>query len=188
MKNYLLSGLIMALPLSAYANTVPEKQQEARMLAKEFLGQLKPELGKAMKTGGPIHAVDICHEKAPEIAKNLSEKSGWNVNRVSLKPRAATAKADAWETATMNEFNQLLAEGKDPKTLEKFEIVKIDGQDTYRYMKAIPTGKVCLTCHGETVPAVLEDKIKGFYPHDTAIGYKLGQLRGAFSFQQSVAK
>jgi len=187
MRKLILTSLIAALPLSVLANTeIPAKQAEARQIAKEFGGMLKPELGKAMKSGGPVHAVGMCKDKAPEIAKILSEKSGWNVNRVSLKPRGKTAYADSWETATLTWFDEQAAAGKDIKTLEKFEIVKIDGQDTIRYMKPLGTAAVCLTCHGESIPQGVTDKVKELYPHDMATGYKLGQIRGAFSFQQAL--
>jgi hypothetical protein len=187
MQRLLIGLTLSALPftLTANSDTTESKQNEARALAKEFLGQLQPELGKAMKSGGPIHAVDVCHDKAPQIAKDLSAASGWDVNRVSLKPRAERAQPDAWETATLQWFEQQAAAGQDVKKLEKFEIVKIDGQATYRYMKAIPTAEVCLTCHGANVPAALNDKVKALYPHDTATGYTLGQIRGAFSFKQA---
>ncbi|MEA3405443.1 MAG: DUF3365 domain-containing protein [Pseudomonadota bacterium] len=187
MKKQLISALLIALPMTAIATTeISGKHQEARLLAKEFLGQLKPELGKAMKSGGPVHAVEMCHSKAPKIAQDLTEKSGWNVNRVSLKPRAKTAYADSWETETLKWFDQQAAAGKDIKKLEKFEVVKVAGQDTIRYMKAIPAGGVCLTCHGEAVAKPVTAKIGEFYPHDTATGYQKGQVRGAFSFQQAV--
>lgn len=187
MKKYLITSLLIALPLSASANLdVPAKHAEARQIAKEFGGLLKPALGKAMKGGGPVHAVGMCHDVAPEIAQTLSEKSGWDVNRVSLKPRAATANADSWETDTLKWFDAQAAAGKDVSTLEKFEVVKLNGQETIRYMKPLATAAVCLTCHGEAIPQGVTDKVKALYPNDTATNYKLGQIRGAFSFKQAV--
>jgi hypothetical protein len=185
MRKLLLTAALITTPMSLMASGMPDKQTEARELAKAFLGQLQPELGKAMKSGGPVHAVDICHDKAPQIARDLSQTSGWDVNRVSLKPRAATAQPDAWETATLKWFEQEAAAGRDVKTLEKFEIVKQEGQSHYRYMKAIPTAEVCLTCHGAAVPAPVTEKLHQLYPQDQATGYQLGQIRGAFSFKQA---
>ncbi|WP_127470053.1 Tll0287-like domain-containing protein [Thiomicrorhabdus aquaedulcis] len=190
-KTLLLSAaLVLPLTLSAtaFASTDPitdPKLAEARAIAGEFGKTLQPALGKAMKEGGPVHAVGMCHEVAPKIAADLSQSSGWNVNRVSLKPRGATATPDAWETKTMQWFDQELAAGKDVKTLEKFEIVKVDGQDTYRYMKAVGTAEVCLTCHGTAIPAAVKQKITEHYPTDKAVDYQLGQIRGAFSFKQT---
>lgn len=186
MKKLILTTALAAFTFSAMAqDTLPEKQLEARQVAKQFLGSLKPELGKAMKSGGPVHAVGTCYEISPEIANKLSKSTGWNVNRVSLKPRATTASADSWETQALQWFDAQAAAGKDVTKLEKFEIVKVDGQDTYRYMKAIPTGDVCLTCHGTAVPANVTAKILELYPDDKATGYHKGEIRGAFSFKQA---
>ncbi|MDG6774440.1 DUF3365 domain-containing protein [Thiomicrorhabdus sp. ZW0627] len=186
MKKLIIAVVLGAVSLSAAAqdNSISEKQLEARQIAKQFLGSLKPELGKAMKSGGPVFAVGKCHKISPEIAQKLTESTGWNVKRVSLKPRATTANPDNWETSTLKWFNEQAASGKDVTKLEKFEIVKVDGQDTYRYMKAIPTGDICLTCHGTAVPANVTQKLQELYPSDKATGYHKGEIRGAFSFKQ----
>jgi hypothetical protein len=189
-KKFLIAAFVLPMSLGfgthvLAQDSVDPKLAEARAIAGEFGKTLQPALGGAMKEGGPVHAVGMCHEVAPKIAADLSKSSGWNVNRVSLKPRGATATPDAWETQTMQWFDSELAAGKDVKTLEKFEIVKVDGQDTYRYMKAVGTAEVCLTCHGTAVPAPVKQKIAEHYPADKAVDYQLGQIRGAFSFQQT---
>ena len=94
------------------SDTTQSNLEEARGLVQQFGGQLKPELQKAMKSGGPVVAVEFCHSKAPAIAKALAEKSGWDVNRVSLKARGAMAKPDAWETQVLNSFNERKAAGE----------------------------------------------------------------------------
>lgn len=188
MKKVLLAGLIGSMTFSAQAQEISAEHQEARQIVKEFGGQLVPALKGAMKEGGPVAAVDVCYKKAPAIAKDLSEKhSPWNINRVSLQPRGATATADAWETEVLNWFDAQIAAGADPKTLEKFAVVKVDGKDTARYMKPVMTAGLCLTCHGsaDQIPAGVKAKLVELYPNDTATGYKEGQVRGAFSFQMT---
>ena len=51
-------------------------------------------------------------------------------------------------------------------------------------MKAIPTGKVCLTCHGSNINPNLRTKINELYPEDKAYDYKIGDIRGAFIVQR----
>ncbi len=47
---------------------------------------------------------------------------------------------------------------------------------------AIPTKvKPCLACHGETINSVTAELIHKNSPNDLAIGYKAGDIRGAFS-------
>ena len=162
---------------------------EPRSIVKEFGGQLVPALKGAMKSGGPVAAIDVCNTKAPAIAESLSAKhTPWNINRVSLKPRGATATPDSWETATLKLFDAEIAAGKDAKSLEKFEIVEAGGEKTLRYMKPVMTAGLCLTCHGteKQIPASVKQKIAALYPQDKAIDYKDGQVRGAFSFSKKI--
>ena len=148
----------------------------------EFSGQLKGKLQTAMKSAGPLAALSVCHEQAPVIAKQLSEKSGWNIYRTSLKPRKT--KPDAWETTIMQSFEQRHADGDKFKSLFNQDIVKVNGKASFRYMQAIETKGVCLVCHGETIAPMLANKIKELYPQDTATAFKLGDIRGAFSIIQ----
>ncbi|HSD70126.1 MAG TPA: DUF3365 domain-containing protein, partial [Woeseiaceae bacterium] len=50
-----------------------------------------------------------------------------------------------------------------------------------RYMKAIPTGGLCLACHGSAIPDDVRGLLDDHYPHDRALGYEAGDMRGAFS-------
>ncbi|MCF6253432.1 MAG: DUF3365 domain-containing protein [Thiomicrorhabdus sp.] len=177
----------LALPMSVMAQTNTEQlDQEARSIAKQFLGQLKPTLQKSMKNDGPVKAIEVCQIKAPKIAQELAQKTGWDINRVSLKPRGESATPDQWEAAVLKRFNALLADGTPPKTIEFSAIVTVNDQTQYRYMKAIPTGNVCLTCHGSNIAQPVQDALKAHYPDDVATGYSKGQIRGAFSFSKDI--
>ncbi len=178
----------LALPFSTFAQSSSTEQldQEARNIAKQFLAQLKPELQKSMKSDGPAKTVAFCHTKAPEIAKKIAQKTGWDINRVSLKPRGENATPDQWETAVLKRFNNQLANGTPPKTIEFSAIVQVGGQTEYRYMKAIPTGNVCLACHGSKIAPPIQETLQQFYPNDAATGYSKGQIRGAFSFSKTL--
>jgi len=55
-------------------------------------------------------------------------------------------------------------------------VVKVG--DTYRVYKPLPTGKVCLKCHGTNIDPKIAETIKKFYPKDQATGFKEGDLRG----------
>jgi len=182
----LLSGCF-ALPLPAIAqNNTEQLDQEARTIAKQFLGQLKPELQKSMKADGPAKTIDFCQRKAPQIAAKLAQKTGWDINRVSLKPRGESAQPDQWEATVLKRFNAQLAKGASPKTMEFSAIVSVNNQTQYRYMKAIPTGQVCLTCHGSNLTPPVQEALTKRYTNDAATGYSKGQIRGAFSFSKTL--
>ena len=66
--------------------------------------------------------------------------------------------------------------------MEYSEVVTMNGDSYFRYMKAIPTKvKPCLACHGETINSVTAELIHKNSPNDLAIGYNAGDIRGAFS-------
>ncbi len=156
---------------------------EAKGIVKAFMKELKGTLVPTMKEKGPAAAIDVCHKKAGEITAKYN-KEGWKVGRTALKLRNPKNAPDAWERATLEMFEKKIAEGADPKKLAKFEIVEQDGKKVFRFMKAIPVGKPCLTCHGGKVDPALYEKIKSYYPEDKAIGFELGQLRGAFTLSK----
>lgn len=188
MKKQFIIGLlplITFLAQPAHSDT-SKLSKEAKAIAQQFQGQLKPELKKGLQKGGPVHAIEVCHTKAPQIAHKLSQKTGWKINRISLKPRGANATPDLWERTVLTSFNNKLNSGADIKTLEQGAIIEVGGQKTFRYMKAIPTGDVCLKCHGTSVADDVKQALHKLYPNDQATGFSKGQIRGAFSFQKTL--
>jgi hypothetical protein len=73
-----------------------------------------------------------------------------------------------------------MKEGKLPPY--KIEKAEINGKKYFIYYKPITVAPFCLNCHGE--PSRMEPQVlkvlKEKYPHDRALGYKPGQLRGVF--------
>lgn len=176
------SALLAASPIQADEALT----KEAKGVMKQFGGALLGEVKKSMKANGPVGTIEVCNIKAPQIAGKISVDSGWNVSRTSLKYRSPANQPDAWELKVLNEFEARKAAGEDVNKIAYSEVATVNGQKTFRFMKAIPTGKVCLNCHaGEIKPAV-EAKLKELYPQDKARGYKVGDIRGAFSLSKTM--
>ncbi len=161
---------------------ISERTEQSKDVVKEFAGLLKGKLQSAMKAGGPINALSVCQEQAPLLARQLSEKYGWDIHRTSLKPRAT--KPDAWETQIMQGFEKQHTDGDGFNYLFSQDIVAVKGKPTFRFMQAIETKGMCLACHGENIAPEVADKIAQLYPNDQATGFKLGDIRGAFSIIQ----
>lgn len=177
-----LSSLILMVSTSVVlAENMPTA--EARALVQDFMKTLKGELMQGMAEGGPETAIVICSEKAPALSAKIAKEKGWQVGRTSLKPRNPDNTPDEWERKTLESFEQKKNDGADPKTLEAE--TQIDGEE-YRYMKAIPTAALCLTCHGQDITPSLQTKLKTLYPQDQAIGYQEGDLRGAFTLRRAL--
>lgn len=163
---------------------VQAQLQEYKATMKAFGKTLKGELQAAMKQGGPMAAVQVCNQRAPEIAAEMSRKSGYTLRRTSLKPRA-TPPTD-WERAVLEEFEARRASGTPVAEIAWHEVKEIDGEKRLRFMKAIPTEGVCLTCHGQHVDPALKAEIERLYPNDQATGFSQGEIRGAFSISAAL--
>ncbi len=159
---------------------------EARGIVGKFADKLKGELSGAIKADGPVKAIEVCNTAAPAIAAAASTE-GWTVKRTSLKLRNPKATPDAWEKAALESFEAEKAKGADPAKLERAEIVTVNGAQTFRYMKAIPTAaEPCLTCHGSAIPEPVKAKLAVLYPQDKATGYSAGDIRGAFTLTKAL--
>ena len=180
------AGLCLLTSLTpVHASTDDPMTEDAKELITEFAGQLQSELKAAIQTGGPVQAISVCKDRAPAIAAELSESSGWEVGRVSLKMRNTTlGTPDAWETQVLESFETRLADGQPVDTLTQAEVVEDDGGRSFRFMKAIPTQELCLACHGETIGEPVLKALDEHYPNDRARGFKVGDIRGAFTLSK----
>ena len=141
------------------------------------LGKMQ-ELGKSLKAElmaalqkGPIHALSVCQQKAPQIAENLST-STLKVWRVSHQPRNSQNTAEAWMQAPMDQYLKA-------KTKKDYLKVTVD-KSTTGFIKPIRTAGLCLTCHGQAIPPNLLKEITKRYPKDQATGFQVGDIRGFF--------
>ncbi len=153
--------------------------EKAKLSTKSFVSALKGELTKAMQVGGPVNALTVCNTKAMPITEQVSKEQGAHLSRVSLKNRNPNNVPNDWQKTVLENFDKLAAKGEDVKTMAFAEIAEDGGKKQFRFMKALPTGKVCLTCHGEKLAPDVSAKLKELYPDDKATGYSLGQVRGA---------
>lgn len=176
------TALILTAPI-LHAETAPDPNlAEAKAIVQEFATTLQGELQAAMTAGGPTNAIAVCQDRAPAIAADLAERTGWEVGRTSLKVRNAANNApDAWETKVLQDFDARQAAGEDVKPMAHAEVVEGDDGQTFRFMKAIPTAQLCLACHGTEITPEVAAKLDERYPDDMARGYGLGEVRGAFT-------
>lgn len=184
MKNTFIYFVLFTLPMFSNFLRADELQSklelnvEAQKIVKMFAGTLKPKLKKAIKSGGLEHAINICAIEAPKIAKDLSAKTGWNVKRVSLKPRnKESATPDAFEKKILEQFNERQIKGELPSSISYSEVI----DDKFKFMKAQGIQGVCLNCHGKSINTNVKEAIAKHYADDVATGYSLGQIRGAIS-------
>ena len=185
--------LLLSLALLATASTTLAQEAnallaETRKTALPVLPKVVQAMQTAVREQGPVGAIPVCKEKAPQLLQDMRRQTGWDIRRVSLKTRnPTTGTPDAWEARQLADFNIKLANGAKAEQLEVGEIIaSADGKPSYRYMKALPVAEVCPTCHGPG--DLLADDLKAAlardYPLDRAIGYAPGEVRGALSVRR----
>jgi hypothetical protein len=110
---------------------------------------------------GPVTAIEICSDKAPEIAASVSA-DGVAMGRSSHKLRNPENAAPAWL--------ELAAE----------PVVVDLGEGRYGYAEPIFIQPLCLTCHGSNIAPDMAARIDALYPEDAATGFSEGDFRGMF--------
>lgn len=186
MKTFLPIALLLAA-LPALAQDVAALTADTRKTVLPVVPKVVNAMQEAVAEKGVAGAIPVCKEQAPALIKEKRKETGWEIRRVSLKTRnAERATPDLWEVRQLADFNIRAAAGEKPETLEKGEIVTIDGKQVFRYMKALPVADVCLKCHGpaDSLDAGLKAELAKSYPHDLATGYATGQVRGALTVKR----
>lgn len=185
MKQILIGLCLAMLSLNCSAgdqpvlNTKTEVAQAIQAI-KVLATSLQIELKDAMQAGGPIAAIGVCNVQAMPITQKVAKDQGLQLSRVSLNNRNPVNQPNDWQSAVLSDFERRKIAGEDVSKLAWSETVSVDGEQEFRFMKAIPTGAVCLNCHGTEISAEISGILTNLYPGDRATGYREGDLRGAF--------
>ncbi len=146
-------------------------------LSKELLEQLSSKLKNEIKTNGLLQAAKFCNSNALTLTEeiNLRQVEGISVKRISLKERNNANAPKPDEALVLKSMQEMLKKNSLPAYVIKEE------DRTYKYYKPLVIQKeLCLKCHGNVDKnPELAQFIKEYYPDDKAIGYKMGDLRGA---------
>ncbi len=164
----------------------PAWVSQARKIGQDAPARLQSVLLEEITRGDFAGAVDACREKAPAMAQDASARTGWKIRRVSLMNRNPKAVPDPWERAALEDFDRRAASNEPPERLERAEVVIENGQNVQRYMRALPMAEVCANCHGtaDLIKPPTAARIETLYPQDRAVGYKVGEIRGAITLQR----
>lgn len=157
-----------------------EESSKAKAAIGAFASALQAELKNAMQQGGPVNAIGVCNTTAMPITAKVSLEQGLMLSRVSLKNRNPANAPNDWQMEVLESFENRKAAGEELATMAWSEIVVMDGKQQFRFMQAIPTGTLCLQCHGSDISPEVSARLAELYPGDKATGYAEGDMRGAF--------
>jgi hypothetical protein len=166
---------------------IDERVRKARELVQAFHERFKAALHASLKTDGIAGSVAPYQSFVAELLTTLSEESQFEIGRTSTRLRNPDNGSDAWELAGLERFAADIKAGADPMKLERFEVTRTrEGQNLFRYMSPIMMRDSCLGCHGTEVKADVKSEISKIYSDDKALGYSLGDMRGAFTLVQQL--
>jgi len=172
------ASLLLSAPMSkknAELKSVKQQGQKSSMLLLKTLGK---NMKMNMKSGGVMKALDFCSNEAYALTEKVNKQlpNGVKVKRISSKYRSPANKPTEDELAVLKSFEYMK---ENNIILPKQLIQKVDTH-TYKYYKPLVINKrVCLKCHGVIKNIELKRQITSRYPLDKAMGYKMGDLRGA---------
>lgn len=163
---------------------IEQASQKARGAADLLFQRLSGELASAMANGGPAAAILVCKDRAPAIAAEIQSTSGVDIGRTALRVRNPANAPDEWERATMASFAAQREAGEEWASMSA---TLLDGMHL-RWMRPIPLGSMCASCHGDAAAITAETRraLSDSYPHDQAVGFSTGDLRGAFTARVSL--
>ena len=129
-----------------------------------------------MEEGGPLLAVDFCHEEAQPLTAQIAEKHGVRMGRSALRLRNPDNQPGSWQQATLENFAVRTSAGETPTSLRH----RVQEGTVLHYAQGIATEPGCIACHGQHVAEPIADAIRQRYPDDQATGFAEGDLRGLF--------
>lgn len=169
-----LTIFIFELLCSCSSNLSQEKK--SKDLFNAFQANLESELKAALKNHGLVGAVSACSIKSPQLESSMVNED-YSIKRISQKPRNPSHFPDTMEKEVLEQWQNMISKNENPGFVFR------ESQEYKYYLKPIIIKKqLCLKCHGPKISLddELKKKIFELYPADRAIGYKIGDLRGAF--------
>lgn len=171
---------LVAFSGSAATQDLSSYEADAEQALQRLRAAMMAEMQKAMQIGAK-EAISVCRHLAPEIEEKIEAETGWEIRRTGLKVRNPDNAPVGDERALMQSMELKAMAGQDPSMLRTIGIVERDGRKTVRFMQAVPTFDTCLACHGSNIDPAVISEIRALYPHDEAVDYMVGDIRGAFS-------
>ncbi len=174
-------GCLLLVGGPATAQDLTEEAASARAAIQQLRQVMMQALQTSMREVGPAEATAVCRHLAPEMAAEISAETGWQIRRPALKARNPANRPTELERGVLLGYLTRSLAGQSLEEMETVRLVEQDGKAYVHYMRAIPTLDACLTCHGSDLAPDVAAKIAEVYPEDEAIGFQVGELRGAFS-------
>jgi hypothetical protein len=155
-------------PAEAGGATADALQRAADARAALFQ-RLSGRLTEVVAAEGPVAAIRVCRDEAPDIARTVGEEQGLRIGRTGVRLRNPDNTPPAWAAAAVA-----------ARADERSAWVRQD--DTVAELSPILLAAQCVACHGtpEALAPGVAEALAELYPEDQATGFAEGELRGWF--------
>ncbi len=179
-----LAGVLAGILLAGLAGGARAEERQilrCRVLAHDFMAELTRTIQDAIHDGGPAGAVAVCRRAVPELEARYSLPPGIEVKLTALQCWDPHNLPDGWEKKGLENFLERRQQGAILAGLEYSEPVVLEGKRAFRYLRALPTGSLCLKCHGERLAPKVKKALRRYYFGSGGSGCRLAELRGGIS-------
>jgi len=169
-----MNRVISLVTVLVIASGTAIAQEAESTIGAQLLAPFKADLQQALLEGlasGPQKAIAACRIEAPKIAATLS-RDGVRVGRASQRLRNPSNVAPQWVVPILEAWANNASD-------RAARTVALDA-DRSGYAEPILVQPLCLTCHGTDIAPDVAERLEALYPDDRAVGYEVGELRGAF--------
>lgn len=170
MKLHTLLFVSAALAGGAAVADANGPAEQGAALLMPFKTTLKQALMEGMQKGPPT-AIEVCSDKAPAIARDLSTE-GVTMGRSSHRLRNPDNAPPVWLAPILDDYVS-------GDTDLQPQLVELEG-GRHGYAEPIVMQPLCLTCHGTELSPDIAARIEALYPDDQATGFSDGEFRGVF--------
>lgn len=184
MKSFRLSILVaFAFLVACDDSTDPAELTTEQIIERggEIAGKSQSALASTLvaqiEKSGFEGAVSFCHVNASPIVDSLEAAHDVKIRRTSFRHRNPNNEPDELDRDVLSIFEEKSESGEDLTP-----VVKTDSE-AIRYYQPIMVMPLCTNCHGmpgEILTADLHALILDEYPDDEAVGYEVGDFRGAW--------
>ena len=174
----LSSVLLLASPEVSKEKQLQQIVATGDATAKILLKTLSSNLQEHMQNGGVMDAFAFCSNEAYPLTEKINKEleKGVSVKRISTQFRSPVNAPKSDEKAVLERLKTMQANN----TLPPYILEQTD-KKTFKYYKPLVIEKdTCLKCHGKIEnDSELAKVLVQRYPLDTAIDYKMNDIRGA---------
>lgn len=159
---------------------INEAMEWGEEISKEAQEQLMGNLQVAIAEKGTFGALGFCNVEALPIIKEMGDKYGISIRRVSNDFRNPIDRPSEIEKPLLDAYEYNVETGIENRS----NIQAMENGDLLFTKAIIISGGMCLNCHGEPGKDIDEEtlsKINQLYPEDKARGHQIGDLRGIWS-------